>query len=328
MSSQQPQRGAGVVADKVLVTGATGFVGGAVARALLAAGRDVLALVRSAARAQALATAGATLAEGDMVEPASYRHLVGQVDAVVHAAQASATGRFGRLTRPAVRQLQAADAVMTSTLADACAAQGTRFVYTSGCFVYGDHGAAWIDESTPLRPSPLGVGHAAEAAALTARRARGELDVVVVAPGFVYGPGGLFKQAFVDQLDARRLRVIGRGHNYWSPVHVDDLAAAYVAALDRAPTDPGHEAVYNVVDDEPLTLRALVDTLTDTVGQPRVGTAPAPLMSGLLGSPLVASLTSSFRIRNARARTELGWQPSHPTFAEGLPPTLAVLRGA
>lgn len=320
LSSPRPVR-------RVLVTGATGFVGGAVARALLAAGAEVLGLVRSPARARALEAAGAALAVGEMLDPATYTPLVDDVDAVVHAAQASTTGRFGRLTRAAVGRLQAADATMTAAFANACAARGARLVYTSGCFVYGDHGANWIDETTPYAPSPLGEGHAAEAAVLAGRRARGELDVVVLAPGFVYGPGGLFKQAFVDQLDAGRLRVVGRGDNHWSPVHVDDLAAAYVAALTRAPDDPADPAVYNVVDDAPLTLRALVDALTDAVGHRRVGTAPAPLMAALLGGPLVASLVSSFRIRNDRAKAALGWTPRYPAFADGLPHTLAALRG-
>ena len=86
---------------------------------------------------------------------------------------------------------------------------------------------------------------------------------MILSPGFVYGPGGMFKQSFVDTLDKGQLRVIGRGHNYWSSIHVDDLAAAFALALERAPSG----ATYNVVDDAPLTLRELVDNLTDALGK-------------------------------------------------------------
>lgn len=302
----------------VLVTGATGFVGGAVVRALLAAGQQVHGLVRDPARAGPLAAAGVHLHRADMLDPGSYAPLVAGRTGVVHTAQLAVGSRF---TASAARRIRAADHVMTGALADACRAEGARFVYTSGCFNYGDRGAGWITEQDPFAPSPLGQGHAAEVETLRRRHRDEDLDVVVVAPGFVYGPGGLFVTAFYDQARRNRLRVIGRGDNYWSCIHVEDLARAYVAALATAPAG----AEYNVVDDAPLTLRALVDTLTDSLGRPRVGTVPPALMGLLVGRPLVDSLVTSFRMRNAHARAELGWAPRYPAFADGLPPTLAAL---
>jgi nucleoside-diphosphate-sugar epimerase len=302
----------------VLVTGATGFVGGAVVRALLADGQEVHGLVRDPARAAHLAAAGVHLHTADMLDPGSYAPLVAGRTGVVHTAQLAVGSRF---TASAARRIREADHVMTGALADACRDAGARFVYTSGCFNYGDRGTDRITERDPFAPSPLGQGHAAEVDALRRRHRDEDLDVVVVAPGFVYGPGGLFVSAFYDQARKNRLRVIGRGDNYWSCVHVDDLARAYVAALGTAPAG----AEYNVVDDAPLTLRALVDTLTDRLGKPRVGTAPPALMGLLIGKPLVDSLVTSFRMSNAHAREELGWAPRYPAFADGLPPTLAAL---
>src|SRR5881227_3912876 len=143
---------------RVMITGATGFVGSAVAKALMAEGSKVTALVRSRARAAELVP-GACVAIGDMLEPQTYGHLVGEADTVVHTAQLRAGGRVSAAT---VRKMKHANHVMTTTLAEACKSAGTRFVYTGGCFVYGDHGSSWINESTPLAPSPLGEGDAAE----------------------------------------------------------------------------------------------------------------------------------------------------------------------
>ena len=61
------------------------------------------------------------------------------------------------------------------------------------------------------------------------------------------------------------------------------------------------------------------------MGHERVGTVPPFLLKPLIGGPLVDSLVTSFRIGNARARAGLGWEPRHPTFADGLGPTLAAL---
>lgn len=291
----------------VLVTGATGFIGAAVVRRLRSAGHDVTALVRDAGRAAATAPPGVVLHEGDMVVPESYAPLVADVDAVVHAAQLATPGR---LTRARSHRLFAADALMTRTLADACVDHGRRLVYTGGCFDWGDRGAEWITESTALTPSPMGVGHARQAAYLDGRHLGDGLDVVRLSPAFVYGPGGLFKTAFIDQARKGRLRCIGRGDNWWSCVHVDDLAAAYQAALESAPAG----ASYAVADGQPVTLREITDLTTDALGRPRVGTAPPFLLAALLGSTLVSSLITSFRIDATRSRTDLGWDPEHPSF--------------
>ena len=294
---------------RVLVTGATGFVGSAVVRDLVGRGHQVVGLVRDPERARPSSPEGVELRQGDMLEPETYGPLVPEVDAVVHAAQLAVGGR---LTPAKSRQLFAADALMTRTLADACATHDRRLIYTGGCFDWGDHGEEWIDEDTPLTPSPMGEGHAAQARYLQQRHTEDGLDVVRLSPGFVYGPGGLFTSAFVDQARQGRLRCIGRGRNWWSCIHVDDLAAAYGLALTEAA--PGSS--YAVVDDEPVRLRELTDLTTRALDRPDVGNAPPWLISLFLGRTLVSSLTSSFRIRGDRIRNELGWAPSRPRFRD------------
>jgi 2-alkyl-3-oxoalkanoate reductase len=301
---------------RVLITGATGFVGSAVAKALIAEGSKVTALVRSRARAAELVP-GACVAVGDMLEPQSYSHLVDEADTVVHTAQVRAGGRVSAAT---VRKMKHANHVMTTTLAEACKPAGTRFVYTGGCFVYGDHGSSWINESTPLAPSPLGEGDAAEMTRLRALHHQG-LDVVSLSPGFVYGPGGNFKTGFYNQGRKGQLRCIGAGDNYWSCIHVDDLAAAYVAAIAHA--EPGDE--YNIVDDSPLSLSSFVDQVAATMGGKRRGDLPRWVAALALGGPAIASLTTSYRVDNSKAQDRLGWEPVNSTVAEGLPPTMTVL---
>src|ERR1051326_2607980 len=142
---------------KVLVTGATGFVGSAITRSLHAHGHAVLGLVRDPMRAQALEKAGATLAVGQMERPDTYRPLVAQVDAVIHAAQAKPAGRW---TRRRIAAMHDSDALMARTLANACLEQQKLFVYTSGALAHAGNGDEWITEATPLRPCLLAKGHA------------------------------------------------------------------------------------------------------------------------------------------------------------------------
>ena len=294
---------------RVLVTGATGFVGGGIVRALLADGHEIHGLVRDPVAASALQRDGVTLHAGDMREPETYVPLVGQVDSVVQAAQLSTAGR---VTRARAAQVFAAEHTMTTALAQACLDQGRRLLYTGGCFDWGDHGDKWITEGTALSPSPMGEGHAREARLLQRMHAEQGLDVVRLNPGFVYGPGGLLRSAFVEQASKGRLRCIGTGSNWWSCVHVDDLGHAYAAALTGA--RPG--AYYAVADSCPIRLRDLTDVVTDAMKLPRVGSGPAWLAGLFIGRPLVASLVTSFRVDATRIGKELGWQPGHPSFGE------------
>lgn len=150
----------------MLVTGATGFIGGAVVRALVSSGHEVVGLVRSEAdtRSRILKESGVRLVVGDMLKPDTYQGLAGDVDAVIHAAQFSV--KKGRVTRAKVAELGAANQVMTSALANACAATGKRLVFTSSTLTYGDCGDEWITEATPFNPTLLGETHARETLAL------------------------------------------------------------------------------------------------------------------------------------------------------------------
>ena len=303
---------------RVLVTGATGFVGGGIVRALLEAGHEVDGLVRDTSAADALSRSGVRLHAGDMREPPSYVPLVKQVDAVVQAAQLSTTGR---VTAAKARAVFAAEHVMTSALSQACLDQHKRLVYTGGCFDWGDHGDELITEQTPLAPSPMGQGHAREAAALQKLHDERGLDVVRMNPGFVYGPGGLLKTALVDQARRGRLRCIGPGRNWWSCVHVEDLGRAYAAALTKAA--PG--SYYAVADSEPIRLRDLTDVVTDAMQTKRVGSSPPWLVALFAGRPLVASLVTSFRVDARRIRAELDWRPAHPSFRMDGPSAVTAL---
>ena len=304
----------------VLVTGSTGFVGSAVVKALLDAGHTVTGAVRDPAKARALEALGMRVAVGDMLEPATYAPLVKDVDAVVQAAQ---LGVRGRMTNKKVSQINHADELMTLALAKACIEHDKVLLYTNGCFGYGDHGEAWITEETPFSPSPMGVGHAAVVTRLMDLHARENLKVVILTAGFVYGPGGLFKTSFYDTLTKNQLRVFGAGRNFWSPVHVDDLARAFVRALESS----AYGENFNVVDDEPVRLRDLVDALTEVAGRKRVGSIPPWLIGLMIGPPVVASLTTSFRVKNDKAKEVLGWAPRHPTFKAGVGEVVRELEG-
>jgi nucleoside-diphosphate-sugar epimerase len=259
-----------------------------------------------------------TGATGFVGKAVIYEGVVPMVDAVIHTAQYGIKGRF---TRKKFAQIEQADILMTRTLAQGCLAHDKKLLYTSGVFNYGDHGDDWITEQTPLRPSPLGEAHTKVVEELLSLYLEQHLRVIILSPGFVYGPGGLFKQSFYDTFQKGQLRIFGKGQNYWSIIHVDDLAAAYALAVESE----AYGETYNIVDDQPLRLYDLVNTFTDAMGKKRVGSMVPWLLKIIIGGPLVDSLITSFRVSNEKAIRELGWQPRYHTFKEGLPGVLKAL---
>ncbi|MDX1962932.1 MAG: NAD-dependent epimerase/dehydratase family protein [Pirellulales bacterium] len=303
----------------VLVTGATGFIGSAIVRALLARGHAVTGLVRHPARGANLQARGMRIAVGEMTQPITYTPLVAQTQAVIHAAQAKPRGRW---TNGKIVAMHRSDATMTRALATECLLQNKPLIYTSGALAHAGGGESWMDESAPLRPCLLARGHAEMVYELWTLHQRHGLQAQVVTPGFVYGPGG-FMQETISLLRRGQYRIVGKGANYWGLVQVDDLAQVYVLALERGQAGQNHF----VGDDLPLRRAEVICRLAAALGLPRVGNAPGWIVGLLLGFPLVEALNVSLRMRNALVKARLGWQPRYATFDTGLAELLRDLLG-
>jgi nucleoside-diphosphate-sugar epimerase len=193
---------------KVFLTGATGYIGGAIADALLAAGNSVIGLARSDAAAEKLSAQGVTPLLGDLTSPAAIGKAAAESDGVIHAG----TTNDGRLDQEAIR-----------VLLDALRGSAKPFIYTSGIWVLGDTGGQVADETWPVNPSPL-VAWRPGVEQLVLSSAG-----IVIRPGVVYGRGGGIPADLV-----KTGRYVGAGENRWPVIHVDDLADLYLCAFQHA----------------------------------------------------------------------------------------------
>jgi nucleoside-diphosphate-sugar epimerase len=198
----------------VFLTGATGYIGGAIADALLGAGHSVSGLARSDQAARTLTAKGIAPVAGDLNKPESLAKAAGASDGVIHAG----TTNDGRIDQAAVQ-----------AMLDALRGSGKPFVYTSGIWVLGDTGGKVADESWPLNPAAL-VAWRPAMEQLVIAAARTGVRSVVIRPGVVYGRGGGIPADFV-----KSARYVGTGENRWPLVHADDLADLYVRAFLDAP---------------------------------------------------------------------------------------------
>jgi len=279
---------------KVFLTGGSGYIGSAVALALKKAGHDVLALVRSEAKGEALKKAGVKLAVGELGNPAGYAGAAWGRAAFVHVAQDwSAQGpELDRRTISSARDLLRGQV-------------GATFIYTSGCWVQGPTDGV-ADESTPAKPArAVSWRPAHEQAAL--EMARDGIRSVVVRPGIVYGGarGGIPAMFFGTALKHGAAQTVGAGENHWPLVHIDDLAELYVRLVERAPAG----SVYYAADASRLTQRDIAEAAARAAGKDGMIEPQQPD-----GSPYQEALTLDQQISSEKARNDLDWRPRHESF--------------
>jgi nucleoside-diphosphate-sugar epimerase len=294
---------------RILVTGASGFVGRVLSARLLQRGHDVGALVRRAGSAPQ----GTRALSGDLSDGLSLAEIVAaeRPDCVVHLAAEIASQRSDR-------RIAEVNVAGTARLLDACLAArgpdgsiGPRFVLAS-TVVTGDALGAMLTEETPL-PVHTSYGRSKQEAERLVLESG--LPAVVIRPSHVYGPGGWYADELLPRLLAPgRFSVIGRGENLWDVVHVDDVADAFVLAAEQATPSP----VYHVVDDEPLTFYDFMALSARALGVGPPRRIPYVLARLAAGSNAVSAAVRSARSSNARIKRELGWRPEFPTASEGV----------
>ena len=204
----------------VFLTGASGYIGSAVAERLRAAGHMVTGLARTDAAAARLSAAGIQPVRGNFTDPVSISTAARTAQGVI----SMATTYDPNVDGPAI------DAMLT-----VLAGSNKPMIYTSGIWSHGDTGGKVVDETSPPRPATLVQWRqAVEERVLEAARDR--IRTVVIRPAIVYGRGGGIPAGFVDSTRKEGgARFVGTGQNRWPFVHVDDLADLYLLALEGAP---------------------------------------------------------------------------------------------
>jgi nucleoside-diphosphate-sugar epimerase len=305
---------------KVLVAGATGVVGRPLVRRLLDAGHEVFGTTGSTERAAALEEVGAWPLLVDVRDAAALGKAMGQAQPEVVVNELTRYPRRFNYRKPEETFGPTIElrGVVSPILAGAAAEAGARrLVSQSVCFFYRPTGVSAHPEQDRMLELPPGPSGASMTTAL-AQLERSTLETaglegVVLRYGYFYGPDTHYASDgyIADDVRKRRFQIVGRGTGIFSFVHLEDAAAATVAAVERA--SPG---IYNVCDDDPAPMAEWLPVYAEAIGAKQPWRVPVWLARLVAGSQ-VSVLAQLEGASNAKAKRELGWKPKYPSWREG-----------
>jgi len=286
----------------VFLTGATGYIGGAIADALQRTGYRVLGLAHSEKSAQALQERSIYPLRGDLRDPASLARGARQADAVIHAATINSS------------DMAEADIAAVEAILAALEETNKPFIYTSGCWVLGNSGESIADEESPTDPPAIVAWRPALERRILAAAARG-VHSVVIRPANVYGRGGGTPALLINL--ARKTgaaRYISTGENNCPMVQVDDLADAYARTLTQAPAG----TLVDVPGGPAVRFKEIARAISQAAGlDGRTESWSLEDARQVLGS-LADALALDLQVSGARAHRLLGWTPHAPSVLNDL----------
>lgn len=314
------------------MTGATGFIGGRLARALNERGYRLRCLVRDSARARDLVALGADLVVGDAADEAVVRH---GLDGARFACHVAGTYDLGRVDEAAMTGVNVAGT--RAFIAGLRPAEIERAIYTSTTAALGPaDGGVGTDDGVYHGPFPSSYHRTkTEAHHLAVAAQRAGAPLVIVCPALVYGPGDRGPSGRYMQ-DVLRHRIPGLSTKpaWFSYAHVDDVVSGMVAALER-----GRIGATYVLSGEHMSVNDFTNMIARLGGTwasplripPTLVRATGSLMDAagrLIGARLpisreladVAATGARWLHSHERATTELGYAPR--SLAEGLPETV------
>jgi len=282
---------------KVFVTGATGYIGGSVAEALVRNGFAVSGLARNKEKADFLESRGISPVLGELDDSEILAMAAADAEVIISAANSDHKASVEAILKAIV-------------------GTGKTFIHTSGSSIVADNAGGEpsdkvYDEETPIQPIPEKIARV-DLDTIIKSAAKSDVRSVVICPTMIYGRGTGFHRSssqipmLIGQAKKDGTgRYIGRGLNRWSNVHISDLAELYLLAIEKA--QPGDFFFAENGEEE---IKKIAEEIGRLLGlEPAAQSWPPEEAEKKWGKGAALALGSNSRVRAVKARRDLGWQP-------------------
>ncbi len=303
---------------RVFVIGGTGFLGSQLVPKLIQQGHHVTVLTRNKIRIPVLKQVGAAGIVGDILDLDSFASQLVAPDFIINIAMPPV--KPGRISRRRFKRLRGVTTLYVANTIRLAEQIGCPYILTLGTSFHSDTGRIFTEEDPIQRFGMTRIGEHVDEL-IDEALAKDPPGCIVFMPGQIYGPGGLFLMMY-EWMKKGRFRFVGKGDNVIPRIYVEDLADAYVKAVEKRPC--GERFI--LADDTPCTMREFTQYMAECMRVPTPGSIPKRLMRIIIGRLPLETITMNCRVSNAKAKRILGWEPEYPSYREGLKRTMEQLR--
>ncbi len=303
----------------IFIIGGSGFVGSRLVSKLLGQ-HQVTVLTRSAEKGDLLIKKGVEVVFGDLAKMDLVTKKIGKQDLVIYMAMPPI--RMGRHTRRHINELSRIIKNYLLNTVNFVRKQKCPVVFTLGTsYRTGENETA--DETWPIQRYGMTIAGQYFDTLLNELEKEGKVPVIQVLPGQIYGPGGLFLR-ILKMADQGRYIVLGNGKNRIPRIHVEDLAEGYACIIKKMPV--GEKFIFS--DDYSCTTLEFNSYLYELMSGKQINPKkiPAFLLRLLLGRYVTDTMMMNCVVSNQKAKKQLEWNITFPTYREGLKATIETYR--
>lgn len=285
---------------KVLVTGAAGFIGTNLVKALAQKGHSVTGLVHN----NPIQIDSVDIIKGDLND--EDLTISDSFDVVYHLAAVTPMEK----NKKKVKKVNYDGTVnFFEKIKDK-----TKFlVYASGLGAFGDQGEKVIDENSPLNPhTDYSKVRVDTQRYLESKCKENNIAFTVVYFGEVYGNGGWFVSQIIDRIKSGKFKLPKAGNYYRSVVHIDDVVSSLITIAEKK----AYNESFIITDSNPVLFRDFINFTCDKLGVKHPGSIPTFLAKTILGGDLVNLLTTSIKTSNKKILGLCNF--SYPSYKEGI----------
>ena len=298
---------------KVFIIGGTGLLGSNLVPRLVESNHDVTVLTRYSDKKEFLEKIGASCKIGDILHPEAFQKNINQPELIIFIAMPPI--QPGRVNRKKFLHLKEITTKYFQNSMNLAKQYSCPIILTLGTNYHSDTDQVFSEINPIQRFGMPKIGEDIDRP-VNESLEKGNPSCIVMMPGQIYGPGGLFMTMY-KWIKSGKYRIIGQGNNFVPHIYVEDLAEAYIAAIEKMPL--GEKFI--IADDTPCTVNDFAQEIASGLKLPPIKHVPKFIVRLVVGKLLFQTITMNCRVSNEKAKRVLGWSPNY-SYKDGIKETI------